>query len=87
MKKIKTMLIHWLGGYVMEDREDYEQWLRDRVCKLEHECINEYLRGEQHAYECVQGQMRYLYGQPADSQLKDLWEFITSRIKNKTKEK
>ena len=66
MKKIKETLIHWLGGFTLEDDRRH--------------CQAFYILGLRHRASSFKKQADRLYGLPAEEWCKQMYEFISDRV-------
>lgn len=71
MKKIKTAIIHWLGGVTKQELKD---------AKLS--CFKRGFLVEATAIQCV---MRDLYGLPAEEWCDAAWTYVTDEVERQNK--
>ena len=87
MKKIKDIIIHWLGGYTATERSEKIQDAFDKGYKegfdvgsltAQKSFDKEYLHGKKEIYDSLMKKAGELYGIPADDWCKEMYSFITS---------
>lgn len=87
MKKIKDIIIHWLGGYTATERSEKKQETFDKGYKegldigsrmVQESFDKGYWHGKKVIYDSLMKKAGELYGRPADDWCKEMYSFITS---------
>ena len=87
MKKIKDIIIHWLGGhteteYLRETQNAFDEGYKEGLdigSRMVQESFDKgYWHGKKDIYDSLMKKADELYGRPADDWCKEMYSFITS---------
>lgn len=83
-QKIKTWLIHWLGGVTKEESDTrvYDEYQRGREKgkQVPLPAQESFKRGIAFAYECTKDYAQSLYGKDPESWCLLMWNYINAHI-------